>query len=524
MAHTTTPLSLPLAPSKPQSILQKIVLLIFLAGFGSIFVVTGIRGHLNIGLRRIIFFALFCAAAYALHRWVLPKLDGLSTAKWNSLFYGGLALLFIFQICSGFLLLQDLTTSPFDTEAVLRTATQLAQGIVPAEYNDYFSTMDSNVFCMFVLYWMYRPVYLLTGSTGPEWAMLLNTLFLFIAAFAVCHTAKNLWGRKGGGAALVLCLCFLPYYIFTAFVYTDTLAAPFVACSIWGFTALRGRWNSLGRTVRFLAVAGLGILVGAGFLAKGNVGLLYPAFGIYLLLTCNLPQLLRLHWKTAIATLLIFLVAGGAVTSGFNAYKRNCGLLNYQLYDALHVPTEHWLMMGLEGNGAFSQASYQYTGQYPSIAEKKAAIRVRLASNVHHLLTSPKSLAWLMYTKAETNWMFGLFTAPQMVNFSPVRDTWLAQWFHNDGKYADITDDFGQAFYWMIWAGAFLAAIQTLRKPDWKGGHLTLLCVLCLLGNLAFLSLWESNSRYAFCYSCCMLLPICGVLANDSSRKSGQTY
>lgn len=507
---TTKPLSVGLR-------LQTILLSLFVCGFGSVFVVTALRGHLDINPMRIILLLALCVFFFLLQQRVFPHLDKLSRHSWNLLFYGGLTLLFVLQVCSGFLLLQDLTTSPFDTEAVLRTSTQLAQGIIPAEYNDYFSCMDSNVFCMFVFYWLYRPVYLITGSTAPHWAMLLNTVFLFVAAFAVCHTAKTLWGRRGGLSALVVCLFFLPYYIFTSFVYTDTLAAPFVACSIWVFTLLCKHWSAMKTAPRVLSVFGLGALVGFGFLAKGNVMLLYPAFGLYLLVRYNVVQLFRAHWKTVLCTLAAFLLGSGIAVNGFNVYKQTCGLLNYELYESVHIPVSHWIMMGLEHNGAFHQESFQYTAQYPTIAEKKEAIAARIQSNLTHLLQSPKSLVWLMYTKAETNWMHGLFTAPVMANFSPVQRTWLSEWFVSDGAHLDITENFGQAFYWLIWGAAFWAAVRSIRQPTWRGAPLTLLCAICLLGNLAFLSLWESNSRYAFCYSCCMLLPLCGILACPKS-------
>ena len=188
-----------------QAWLRRAIWLLFLCFFGCIFLVIALRSHWSFGPRRLIFCALLAAGALLLRRF-LPRVDRLTPGRWRAVFTGGLALLLVLQLGSGFLLLQDLTTSPFDTEAVLRTATELAQGTVPALYNDYFASVDTNVLCMFVLYWMYRPVYLLTGSTGPAWAMGLNTLFLFAAAICVCGAAGRLWGRRGKVAALILCL------------------------------------------------------------------------------------------------------------------------------------------------------------------------------------------------------------------------------------------------------------------------------------------------------------------------------
>ena len=495
-----------------QILLRRAALLVFLACFGSIFLVTGLRGNLSVSPLRLVLLAALGAGAFWLCRKGLPLLDGLSARRWDLLFYGGLALLLALQLGSGFLLVQDLTTSPFDTEAVLRTATELAQGIVPAQYNDYFSSVDTNVFCMFVLYWLYRPVYLLTGSTGPEWAMALNTLFLFFAAFAICRTALGLWGRRGGGAALILCFLFLPFYIFTSFVYTDTMAAGLVAGGLWAFTALVRHWPDLKKAGRLAGCAGLGALLAAAFLMKGNALLLYPAMGAYLLLTLDLPGLVRRRWRSALASLLLAALGSAAVLTGFNAYKQNCGLLDFSLYESMHTPITHWIMMGLEHDGAFSNESFAYTAQFPTIEEKKAGNLARIRTNLQHLFGDPQSLAWLVFTKADTDWMDGLFSAPQTTGLAPLRHTWLHEWFSVDGAHASLTADFGQAFYWLVWAGAFLAAVKSLRRR-WPGENALLLCCLCLLANLAFLTLWEANSRYPFCYCCCMLLPLAGLLA-----------
>ena len=138
--------------------LRRAVWLLLLGSFGCIFLVIALRGHWSLGPRRMLFCALLAAGVLVLRRF-LPLVDRLAPGRWRALFGGGLMLLFALQLGSGFLLLQDLTTSPFDTEAVLRTATELAQGTVPALYNDYFASVDgthSDVTADFgqAFYWM----------------------------------------------------------------------------------------------------------------------------------------------------------------------------------------------------------------------------------------------------------------------------------------------------------------------------------------------------------------------------------
>ena len=53
------------------------------------------------------------------------------------------------------------------------------------------------------------------------------------------------------------------------------------------------------------------------------------------------------------------------------------------------------------------------------------------------------------------------------------------------------------------------------------GDHGLFFCTICLLGNLAFLTLWEANARYPFCYSCCLLLFGAALLAAPRSEEQG---
>lgn len=257
---------------------------------------------------------------------------------------------------------------------------------------------------------------------------------------------------------------------------------------------------------------------------KGNALLLYPAFAVYLALRPGFWAGLRRALSCALAALLLFCLGSAAVIFGFNAYKWNCGLLDLSLYESMHTPATHWIMMGLENDGAFNNESFTYTGRYPTIEEKKAANLARIRTNLEHLLSSPQSLAWLFFTKAETDWADGLYTAPQMVNLAPVQRTWLHEWFCVDGTHAGLTADFGQAVYWLLWAGAFAAAARGILNRRRTGDHGLFFCTICLLGNLAFLTLWEANARYPFCYSCCLLLFGAALLAAPRSEEQGTSH
>lgn len=502
-------------PARWQLRLSKACLVIFMAAFGSIFLAAALRGKLDVSPLRLGFAAGLAAAFFCLARFVFPTLCRLSARVWAGIFWGGLALLLCLQLASGFLLLNDHTTAPFDTEAVYRTAVQLAGGQIPAEYNDYFVCAESNLLCMFFLYWVYRLAFLLGFTLGPALGMVLNTALLWLAALFTCKTAAALWGRAGGAAALLLCFLFLPLYIFTPFLYTDTMAAPLVAATLYGFTRLRQHWAALGIKGRIAHCAGVSALAALAFLMKGNGAVLFPALGLWCLFC--LP--LKGRGKRILCLLLAAALAATLVIGGFKLYSRNSGLLDFSGYDTLHMPLTHWIMMGLEHDGAYNNESFAYSGSFATAAERRPAILARIGTNLQALFKNPVALVWLMLTKADTDWLDGLYTAPQTAQLNPVRTTALSEWFTANGRHAGLVNDFGQAFYWLLWIGAFWAAAGALRRRGHPGGA-PLLLVLCLLGNLGFLCLWEANARYTFCFFSCLMLLAAGCLAHISNQAA----
>ena len=210
--------------------LARIAAGLFCLSFAGVFLAGLLRGKLAPGSWWA--WALL-AALVLLWVWRGCRLAGRCTGRtFRLLFWGMAALLLVLILAAGSMLLNDHTVSPFDTEAVYRTALDLALGRIPAEYNDYFVTCENNLFCTLLLAAVYRVVYLAGGPLVPAWGMGLNAVCLWLAALFTALGAKRVWGRAAGLLALLASFFFLPYYIFTPFLYTDPMGAPFVAGAI----------------------------------------------------------------------------------------------------------------------------------------------------------------------------------------------------------------------------------------------------------------------------------------------------
>lgn len=487
--------------------LARIAAGLFCLSFAGVFLAGLLRGELSLGS-----WWAWALLAVLLLLWVRhgSRLVARCTERtFRLLFWGLAALLLALMLAAGFLLLNDHTVSPFDTEAVYRTALDLAQGRIPAEYNDYFVTCENNLFCTLLLAAVYRVVYLLGGALVPGWGMGLNAVCLWLAALFTALCAKRVWGRSAALLALLASFFFLPYYIFTPFLYTDPMGAPFVAGAILLAVRLEQTWADRTLRARLLGAAALGAAAAAAGLMKGSALLLLAAVPLWLWLRgrviCKKQALLALA-----AAALGFL----AVWSGFKAFVHHGPLFDFSAYDAYHMPLTHWVMMGLENDGAFNNESFSYSGSYPTVALREQAIARRIGSDLRHLTQQPVALAWLAATKTATTWLDGSYSCGEAAALAPAVRTALSEWALPDGAHYRQAMSFCQSFYLLLWAGAFVSAGRfALGRPS-SGRGFCLLPILCLLGNLCFFLVWECNARYTFVFSCCLFWLLIGALAD----------
>lgn len=491
--------------------LARIAAGLFCLSFAGVFLAGLLRGKLAPGSWWA--WALL-AALVLLWVWRGCRLAGRCTGRtFRLLFWGMAALLLVLILAAGSMLLNDHTVSPFDTEAVYRTALDLARGRIPAEYNDYFVTCENNLFCTLLLAAVYRVVYLAGGPLVPAWGMGLNAVCLWLAALFTALGAKRVWGRAAGLLALLASFFFLPYYIFTPFLYTDPMGAPFVAGAILLAVRLEQTWAQRTLHVRLLGAAGVGAAVAAAGLMKGSALLLVVAVPLWLWLRGR-----AIDKKQALLALAAAALGFVVVWSGFKAFVHHGPLFDFSGYDVYHMPLTHWVMMGLENDGAFNNESFAYSGKYPTVALREEAIARRIRSDLQHLTQQPVALVWLAATKTATTWLNGSYSCGEAAAFAPAVHTALSEWALPGGTHYQQTMDFCQSFYLLLWAGAFVSAGRLALGRPASGRGFRLLPILCLLGNLCFFLVWECNARYTFVFSCCLFWLLIGALTDLTSQ------
>lgn len=443
------------------------------------------------GLAALAVGAVLAAGVFALSRWVLPKLNGLSARRWRALFYIAFALYAAAFAVMAWLLAE---VPIMDQEVVLRTLPDLLDDGRFGVWSGYYIVCNNNLGLALVLgawYWLTGLFGFVPDSSlaGVAPGIALNVLALLVSVALCCLLARRVF-KTNAAVALVFLLCaaFAPFWLYSPCFYSDTLSMPFGLLALLAFEA----WQRQERPARRLALAaGAGTAVFVGYAVKGSVAVIAVALLIQFFL--------RAKPRRALAAAAALLAAFGLLAGGYRLWQR-AWLIDWTEEEALGLPIQLWFCYGSHDDGNYSQEDYEAAMTVDTIAERKELLNARIASN--YASYTPPELAEFVTRKAAITWGDGLYNAEEFLA-TPQRANWTHT-FILEGQpgYMPLVY-YCQAFLYMIQLLVLAGAVRAARRP--ASGTLTLAGV-SVTGLILFLSLWETKARYAFNFTPFLLL------------------
>lgn len=373
-------------------------------------------------------------------------------------------------------------TPLWDPDAVFTGAQSWLNGSLTAtgsptyDAATYFYYFPNNLGATFVLRGWFR----LTGGMDPYIAACaLNSLLS--AGMIVCTglAAKETGGAKAGAAALMLLGCTLPIWFSSAAFYTDFLSICFPVGSYW--LALKAdRAGSIRKKAALWAACGLMAALGAMI----KITVLILPIGVVLW------QALRGRWRDAlgIALAAALLFGAGQIVLSESVYPDQ---LDPDTAERMNTPVQHWIMMGLRGDGYYNGSDYDFTRSFATAEEAKEAINAEIGARLRKM--GAVGLAEHMFRKMGVCISDGTLMLSDYYDDYPVAPEWLkALLLPGGGAYG---------LWRAVCGGVHMAQIAlalagALRQFKSGGGRLAGAKYLCLLGLLLFLSMWETSKRY----------------------------
>lgn len=430
--------------------------------------------------------------------WLIgPPLNALTARRFGLLFGGLAALYLVLLLVLGNAMAEVLIS---DMGVVYDTLPEFLQYGHPVQNNDYYIICNNNLGLALVLYAFYA----LAGRFGivPDQGagitagVCFNALCIWAAVLLLTHAARLLTGKRSAQLLLLVCAgLFAPLYLWTPYFYSDTLSMPFLA----GAIVLYLHWRQRPSPATAL---GLGAAVFGGYAVKGSLVVLLVAALITLLLAPP-PGATRSQLAAGAGAILL---GFGVLWGGYQAFQAR--YLDWSDKEEVCFPTELWLCYGSHGTGDYADEDAQDCLLQPSLADRQALMRQRIAQN--YTARTPLGNLDFMLQKAVRTWTDGEYGAPEYLA-TPLRSTFMGRFvLYGQPGFMPLLY-YCQAWQYLLLflcaANCLLALRGGVRGPGAAG----FMPRLALFGAMLFFSFWETKSRYALHFAPVLLL--CAVLA-----------
>jgi len=313
------------------------------------------------------------------------------------------ALIILFAVFS------DDTVIPTDLRIVDKAARILAEDFDPQKLNfDYtFAGLDEpqtwNIWIYFQNY-PYNANLLLMITAFYKLHLspvALNALSLCAAYLFTVMTAEKIYGNKTDAAITAVIAALFPvFYGYAAFYYTDTWSMTFVIISVYfAVTAFKS-----GKLFFFILSA---VFAAFAYIIKNNALIIPIALIGYLIcLVCREKR----YKKTAVNA-AVYLAVFAVISAGLQFITDSSGIYTKESRREYEFPKTHWIMMGVGGEGDYSQSDYLMTYNTSGYENKKemnvSVIKERMSEY------NPVSfIKLLFYYKAGRTWGGQVFLIP----------------------------------------------------------------------------------------------------------------
>ncbi len=380
-------------------------------------------------------------------------------------------------------------TPAFDLEAIYGGAIEWYTTGDFAAHKDYFYWFGNNLGGMAFLR---LADFLLGGFTQDFYliGLLTNVIGLSIAEFLAAHTGRELGGVVAGIMSLVMIALYLPCLFMGAVFYTDALSMPYLMGCFYCMIRLAKEK----RPVKKILWAVLtGLLGGAGYTVKGTVLIVF-VMGILVLALQKKYAHKGMVITVCIAVFCVFL-------SGFYMGIHKNYLIDEQRKND-NTPVWHWIMMGLEGEGAYNPQDYEFTRSFSDTKERNRALVEEIGKRFQKLGIGGTFQLFEKKTNAEFEGTLGL---SDFLDDTPEKRGTLHSYLLYDGEhYSTYRNYCNVILMTLILYFGVQAGYGALRQKEFSVAQTVI--NLVIPGIVCFLMLWESSHRY-FANYVPMLIP-----------------
>ena len=365
---------------------------------------------------------------------------------------------------------------------------------------DYFARYPNNNIILLFLVFCYKIIIFLFNTPTLEksytYMIFINAFIIWLGLFFSSKVLKENFSRTYSFIGLFFILFTLPTMFYANIFYTDTVGFFFIAFVLW----LLGKYSfSINHNKKIMLLIMIGIIVAVGYKVKAFVAILLVAFILNILFNNMDPWLNRI--RSIICVTISFLATLFLISLTTNSIIP----VSDSLSDQNELPLTHWIAMGLneETSGGFNQMDYNNIKTFPSFKSKNEEAQHIIKSRINNRGIIG-TLHFVFFTKWTRTWADGDFAIENYGLWNPIREGTIQHLLRNKS----ISFIFQLTWFLIL----ILIAVGTFflnKKTD-----VINISYYSFWGLIIFLSIWECNSRYLYCF-----IPIIVVMAITGMRN-----
>lgn len=450
--------------------------------------------YMQIILTGIVLTFIFAAVYYALHTCRLHKIRRKITdskRQTRIIIFAAAGIMLALQLTVAYFLATEPVT---DLKIIDRYAQSFAHtgnfDLIQKDASNNFIYMiryPNNLALMFLLSFVYRADFLVTGYVSNYIAVILNTLAINASVLMTALLAQKLFGNKKALMTLMLCMLFVPFYTYTPYYYTDSMSMPFFVGGMYlFFSAVRSET----KYKKYVLMLICGVVLLLGFKMKGSVAILAAVGVVYMFLKLKFKRF-------ACLTLALAIGFGGAYAAYTAAYRASNIITKEQEYKYEFPPT-HWIMMGLKGYGCYTIVDAEYTGRRMGKDAKVEATMEIINSRIeqrNNRTNGVDDMLTHLDIKSVWTWEDGTYFISHHIDQPRNGRNFLHELVLNDGANHMVLYAYCCGFQLFLILMMALSAFRCIVKPSVDEYVLMRGVVFAIF---VFLLIWETRSRYLY--------------------------
>lgn len=376
-------------------------------------------------------------------------------------------------------------TAPLSDLAVLIEAADywLENGNI-LSYSYYFTICKNTLGNCIFIYLMFLPCHRLGINIYSDiaecWGIAINSLMIVLTVYCMYRIAVRLFKNRNCQLLfLLMCYCYIPFYLWAHRYYSDTLSLAFLPLGILMY--IKARENSGKNKIIYSVLCGISLWI--GYFIRGGIIIVLVAIVLYSAF-CDDKQFI----KTGLRILLSFAITMVC----WNKYVDSCRWIDYSNKAIDDYPLTMWFMYGAHGEGNYNDDDVNLLNNCPDYASRKELAREKLKE--YYSQYTVNSYLEFLTLKFGITYGNGLFDTEKYLNNQ--RHSNFTHYFLLDGMpytaaFRYITN--GLHIFTLIMA--FISGLVNWKNKQW---NTTMLMQIILVGNFIFFSFWETKARYAF--------------------------